>query len=99
MVLDRVENSEFILRDSLIEHSVSLSRGFYDSEGMMESCFNCFNDFGDNNECLALANEQFNMETKKMVSPVSSLFNYRRKIIFFEQGQVNFPEREKRNFN
>ena len=68
MVLDRVENSEFVLQNTLIDHSgsqirIPLSRDFYASEEMMKDCFNCYNDFvyyGDNNEFLTLANEQFN---------------------------------------
>ena len=68
MVLDRIENSEFVLQNTLTDHSgsqirIPLSRDFYASEEMMEACFNCYNDFvfyGDNNEFLTLANEQFN---------------------------------------
>ena len=68
MVLDRIENCEFVLQNSLIDHSgsqirIPLSRDFYASEEMMKDCFDCYNDFvyyGDNNEFLTLTNEQFN---------------------------------------
>ena len=68
MVVDRIENSEFILQNNLIDHSgtqirIPLSREFYVSYGMMEDCFNCFEDlvyFGPNNEFLSLVNEEFN---------------------------------------
>ena len=73
MVLDRIENSEFILQNTLIDHSgsqirIPLSREFYASYEIMEDCFNCYSDYvyqGPNNEIIALMNEQFNMETEK----------------------------------
>ena len=73
MVLDRIENSEFILQNTLIDHSgsqirIPLTREYYASYEMMEDCYNCYNDYvyyGDNNEFLALVNEQFNMDTEK----------------------------------
>ena len=73
MVLDRVENSEFILQNTLINHSgtqirIPTSREFYASHEMMEDCYNCFNDFvynGPNNEFLALVNENFNYMEKE----------------------------------
>ena len=68
MVLDRVENSEFILQNTLIDHSgcqirIPCSREFYASYEMMEDCLNQYNDsvyYIDNNEFIALVNEQFN---------------------------------------
>ena len=73
MVLDRVENSEFILQNTLIDHSgsqvrIPLSREFYASYEMIEDCYNTYNDYvnhGPNNEIIALINEQFNMETER----------------------------------
>ena len=73
MVLDRIENSEFILQNTLIAHSgsqirIPVSREFYADEEMMKDCYNSYQDFvyfGDNNEILELVNEEFNMETEK----------------------------------
>ena len=73
MVLDRIENSEFILQNTLIAHSgsqirIPVSREYYAVYEMMEDCYNRYNNFvfyGDNNEFLELVNENFNMKTEK----------------------------------
>ena len=66
MILDRIENSNYILQNTLIGHSTSqlripLKRQYYADYDMMEDCFNCYNDYvyyGPNNEFCELANEE-----------------------------------------
>ena len=68
MVMDRIENNEYILQNTLTDHSSSLiripqDRKYYADTAMMEDCLNCYNDYvyyGDNNEVLELVNEKIN---------------------------------------
>ena len=68
MVLDRIENDEYIIQNTLIPHSssqirISLDRRYYATYEMMKDCYSCFNDFvyyGSNNEFQTLANERIN---------------------------------------
>ena len=70
MVLERIENSNYILQNTLIGHSdpllrIPLKRQYYASYEMMEDCLNCNNDYvyiGPNNEFCKLVNEHFNMK-------------------------------------
>ena len=65
MVLDRIENSKFILQNTLIEHGTKVKipqdRPFYADYDMMTDCYDCYNDYvyyGDKGEFMTLANEQ-----------------------------------------
>ena len=68
MVVDRIENNEYIVQNTLIRHSgsqirIPLNQPYYAESDVIEDCLNCYNDFvyyGKNNEFLTLANEKFN---------------------------------------
>ena len=72
MTVDRIENKEYILQNTLTSHSpfqikIPLKRQYYATYEMMEECLDFFNDYvfyGPNNEFLTLANEKFNMKEK-----------------------------------
>ena len=72
MVIDRIENSDFILQNTLIDHSgsqirIPISREFYAPYDMMCFCQNG-QDFvyhGPKNEFIPLVNENFNMEKER----------------------------------
>ena len=72
MVIDRIENSEYILQNTALDHSgsqirIPLDRPYYAKLEMMYDCYSSFNAYiykGANNEFLKLANENLNMKKK-----------------------------------